>query len=500
MSTRDAALCGRSATIPGPIRDDDEAGDAFLKKLFEEPHHSEFYVNIWSDEEHEKKKKRGRRTKRFTGPLIDIAQVAHVVTTMTDFRTEYMPIQMDKCNIWADEEGAAENPETENEEAFDYSYLSGRHSSITIAAPSVPNTVRVRSELPHRISEVSEEGSVDNATFTGVTTMPMMRLSDPLEGASDDGTVPSANDRDLNRRSSTPIVMLPNNDTRAKSMLVPSVDSAVPPPSNKNGSVVFSVVFMEEREWSWSAKFLLGIHEPIRHALFVMDRFLEQSYKQEQMTVLENHVMEFFTWFKTYFVEYLKCQHELKTSVLHPLINLKYSTKQEILKTYEEIYQFLAQIQQHERQLCSSTGVKDPSIWLVRLEALQKEIRKLNMTLHSVLNLEEKMLHPALSTAFTEKTFHQYVMPRVFRSIKSKRVVVPWILERSKVWGGEAEQQSIQGMLPFSAKFLYRKIWRPYFMSNVAGAMKNLNEFVDNPSALIPAGGRKADGGVCTIQ
>uniref|UniRef100_K3W759 Uncharacterized protein n=1 Tax=Globisporangium ultimum (strain ATCC 200006 / CBS 805.95 / DAOM BR144) TaxID=431595 RepID=K3W759_GLOUD len=501
MSMRGAALFGRGETISGPVRDDNDAADAFLKKLFEEPHHSEFYANIWSDEEHEKKKKRGRRTKRFTGPLIDIAQVAHVVTTMTDFRTEYTPIQMEKCNIWADEDGASEDADSTNEEeALDYSYLSGRHSSIAIAASNAPNTIRVRSELPHRISEVSEEGSVDNATFMAVSTTPMMRLSDPLEGASDDGTVPSASDRDLKRRSNTPIVMLPSNDTRAKSMLVPSVDSAVPPPSNKNGSIVFSVVFMEEREWSWSAKFLLGIHEPIRHALFVMDRFLEQSYKQEQMTVLGNHVLEFFTWFKTYFVEYLKCQHELKTSVLHPLIKLKYSTKQEILKTYEEIYQFLAQIQQQERQLCTSVGVKDPSIWLVRLEALQKEIRKLNMTLHAVLNLEEKTLHPALSTAFTEKTFHQYVMPRVFRSIKAKRVVVPWILERSKVWGGEAEQQSIQGMLPFSAKFLYRKIWRPYFMSNVAGAMKNLNEFVDNSSTLISAGGRKADGGVCAIQ
>jgi hypothetical protein len=265
---------------------------------------------------------------------------------------------------------------------------------------------------------------------------------------------------------------------------------------------VFSVVFMEEREWSWSAKFLLGIHEPIRHALFVMDRFLQQSFEQQQQPAThENHVRQFFTWFKTYFVEYLKCQHELKTSVLHPLIQVKYTTKQEISKTYEEIYQFIAQIQHQERQLTSSVGVKDRSTWLVRLEALQKEIRKLNLTLHGVLNLEEKTLHPALSSTFTEKTFHQYVMPRVFRSIKAKRVVVPWILERSKVWGGEAEQQSIQGMLPFSAKFLYRKIWRPYFMSNVAGAMKNLNEFVDTSSALIPAAGnRKADGGACSIQ
>lgn len=496
-------------TSDARVRRADNGADAFLKKLFEEPHHSEFYANIWSDEEHEKTKKRGRRTKRFTGPLIDIAQVAHVVTTMTDFRADYMPMRMDAFNIWTSGEGEEQEEgymsvglhadEQVFDAQFENTYMGRLHHS-SAAASSIPSTVRIRSELPHRISEVSEEGSVDNATFTNVTTTPLLRHSDPLEGGSDDGTMPSATDREL-KRSNTPMVMLPDHDSsRAKSMLLPSVDSAVPPPSNKNGSVVFSVMFMEEREWSWSVKFLLGLHEPIRHALFVMDRFLEQSYKQQQMATLENHVLEFFTWFKTYFVEYLKCQHELKTCVLHPLIQIKFSTKQEIIKTYEEIYQFLAQIQQQERKLCSSVGVKDPSTWLMRLEALQKEIRKLNMTLHAILNLEEKTLHPALSSAFTEKTFHQYVMPRVFRSIKSKRVVVPWILERSKVWGGEAEQQSIQGMLPFSAKFLYRKIWRPYFMSNVAGAMKNLNEFVDNSSALIPTGGRKSDTGVCSIQ
>ncbi|RLN63903.1 hypothetical protein BBJ29_004793 [Phytophthora kernoviae] len=180
-----------------------------------------------------------------------------------------------------------------------------------------------------------------------------------------------------------------------------------------------------------------------------MDRFLEQSQTQSKpdkpnTLALETHVTEFFVWFKTYFVEYLQCQHEVKATVLLPLLNLSASTKQQILGVYQDIAQMLTQIQQLERALCEAT------------------------------------LHPAMSAAFTEHAFQSHIMPRVFRSIRSKRVVVPWIVERSKMWGGVAEQRTIQGMLPFSAKFLYRKIWRPYFMSNVAVAMKNLDEFVSS--------------------
>lgn len=516
---------------------DEAAAALFQRKMLEEPHYAEFYANIWGDEEHKQSKKRGRREPDLKDPLIDIAQVAHVVTTVLKYKADYAPLLRaeDEFNLWTDkdcafltdEELQKIEEEEVNKDLGTIDHEEGAAAAANIfeirqrarsrsAGGAVSASVFGRSERPRRISEVSDEGSIDmyasvppTAAMLGRQATTSARHSDPLESSLEDsdetadtvttgGMLFAGDHREL-QRSNAALVMRFDEEARIKALLAPSLDAAVPPPSTRNGSKVFSVVFREELEWGWSAKFLLGLHEPIRHALFVMDRFLEQSYKVQEMAALETHVRQFFTWFKTYFVEYLKCQYTLKTTVLHPLIQLRCSTKLEIAKTYEEIFHFLAQIQTQERALCSTAGVNDPSTWLARLEALQQFIRKLHLTLKGVLNLEEKTLHPALSTAFTETTFHKYVMPRVFKSIKAKRVVVPWILERSKVWGGEAEQQSIQSMLPFSARFMYKKIWLPYFTSNVAGVMKNLNEFVDNSSALIPAAG-SAEGSSCALM
>ncbi|KAJ0404524.1 hypothetical protein P43SY_001624 [Pythium insidiosum] len=306
------------------------------------------------------------------------------------------------------------------------------------------------------------------------------------------------------RRTSSPEVVLPVDPDVTKPAsktfaIPPTVDTAVPPPSNMNGSVIFSSVFTEKHEWSWSIRFLLAVHEPIRHALFVTDRFLEQSHRQEQVETLERLTQEFFRWFKSHFIEYLKCQHEIKVKVLHPVIKISVSTTAEIMRSYEGIYGTMDEILQQEASLLRKNRRLDRSAWLLRLDSLQKAIRRLNFMLHSVLNLEETSLHPAMSAAFDERTFQTHVLPRLFRGIKAKKVIVPWIVERSKVWGGEEEQKSFKGMLPFSARFMYKKIWRPYFMSNVAVAMKNLNEFElamqDNPYTS-----RREDFFGCTVQ
>lgn len=514
----------------------------FVARMLEEPLRADFYANIWATTPAAANAAavaltpaERRKRRRAAGPLVDIAQVAHVVTTLTDYRADYAPLPRMRAttllNIWTSSEDADEQSDAS---VFDGPVLSlyrSRAPSTTAAAPFY-------GVLPRRISEVSDEGSVDNVTddndhdhhvlFSAVAKPTTARSSDPLETSFADSeasvatVTTSAAVPSLVPRRSVPLAVSSASSSSQQPPLpcpnAPSVDSAVPPPSaHKNGSVVFSAVFVAEREWSWAVKFLLGLHEPLRHALFVMDRFLEQSYGHQpeptqqpplslqRAVALESHVRQFFAWFKTYFVEYLRCQHDLKAGVLHPLLKLKYSTKLEVAKTYDEIDQFVAQLQLQERVLCTTaaSSASEPAAWLVRLEALQLEIRRLNLTLHGVLNLEERTLHPALSATFTEKTFHQYVMPRLFRAIKAKRVIVPWILDRSKVWGGEAEQQSIQSMLPFSARFLYRKLWLPYFRNNIAGAMKSLNEFVDPiPSGLAAPDTRKAadSGGVCTIQ
>ncbi|CAI5712279.1 unnamed protein product [Hyaloperonospora brassicae] len=437
----------------------------------------EFYRNIWgpSDEEDAALRRRARSSKSIrssastssrqykkrvaTGPLVDIAQVAHVVTTVSDFRAEYErddEAATQRVNLWDDGSLAAVDAVQHSKSACD-------------PASDSPESHGSRA---NRITEVSCEDSDDELSGLGSS---VLNRHWP-------GQLKRVNTPEVVRPSTGKHVASGRHGSNKKERSLGS--APVPPPSSHNGSVIFSDVFSEQREWTWSAKFLLGIHEPIRHALFVMDRFLEQSQSQAkpdaaETLALETHVAEFFGWFKTYFVEYLQCQHDVKVTVLLPLLNLPVSTKQQIVDVYQDISQLLAQIQQLERALCVS-GACSASSWLLRLQVLQTEIRQLNRTLHTTLNMEETTLHAAMGAAFTEGAFQSHIMPRIFRAIRAKRVVVPWIVERSKIWGGETEQHSIKGMLPFSAKFMYRKIWRPYFMSNVAVAMKNLNEFVSS--------------------
>lgn len=471
----------------------------------EDPPQCEFYKNIWNlegqDDDGMRKRTRGdksagtrrrRHKKRFRGPLIDISQVAHVVTSMSDYRQEYAPLElMSEVNVWANDSLILSDSESDNDQDDLKQRRTKVYAGIEDTDPDKIMSPIESDPRPFRISEVTEEDDDEEPDRA-----PSVSLDDPIHGDED---------KDVKRglkRGTTPVIRVADVNAQRKTQYnMPSIDSAVPPPSLTNGgSVVFSSVFTQERrEWNWAAKFLLSVHEPIRHALFVMDRFLEQTHRASDVVTLEGHVTSFFVWFKTYFAEYLRSQHEIKKSVLLPLLTIKSTTKQEILHTYEDIYASLDQIQEQERALYWTGGNNDFSLWQSRLDLLQREVRRLNLTLYSVLNLEENTLSVALTDTFTHKTFHSYVMPRIFRSIKAKRVVVPWILERSKVWGGQEEQRSIQGMLPFSAKFMYRKIWRPYFMSNVAFAMKNLNEFVDtSPSSPFTSDQREDTG--CSIQ
>ncbi|KAG7392510.1 hypothetical protein PHYPSEUDO_000198 [Phytophthora pseudosyringae] len=476
----------------------------------------EFYRNIWGpSEEQDAALRRRARPSKFssspasatsrkfkkrvaTGPLVDIAQVAHVVTTMSDFRADYGEDskKVRRVNIW-DDRSLALGLEPESR--------SGNSSESSAGSEQGPSTADTEPEeimspicsRADRITELSCEDSDDDLSSLASSVMNRYRPGEL-------------------KRAKTPEIVFPSTkkngtgSSRGKSdkKALNFKNLPVPPPSSHNGSIIFSAVFSEQRDWSWSAKFLLGVHEPIRHALFVMDRFLEQSQSQSKpesslTLALEAHVAEFFLWFKAYFVEYLLCQHEVKASVLLPMLNLPVSTKQQILDVYQDIKQMLTQIQQLERALCVS-GACSASSWLLRLQVLQTEIRQLNRTLHAALNMEETTLHAAMSAAFTERAFRSHIMPRVFRAIRAKRVVVPWIVERSKIWGGETEQRSIQSMLPFSAKFMYRKVWRPYFMSNVAVAMKNLNEFVcsadSNSSASSGSTYSERHGEMCSIM
>lgn len=443
----------------------------------------DFYDNIWRSQDDESQvltkvatatgvRTARRRRNSQKHRLIDISQVSHVLTTVLDFRSEYPNFTSERINIWSVPGNASYLTDDEGERS--HTIVSPIHSQQPMRFPKSAPQLRLSMVADDALDEVDEEESVNGPSEPE-------REETPEQDAESSFASSAAIQPELKRGKS--IVEGKTKIKSKKRQTVPlpapplSEDSAVPPPSVKNGSVIFSSVFHEVHDRNWSIRFLLGIHEPIRHALYVTDRFLEQSLREQQIETLEYHTSEFFTWFKTYFVEYVLSQHEVKVKVLLPLLKLRHSTKQEILRSYDEIHDLLAHIQQQKAYLVAPQRHIDRSTWLVRLDTLQKGIRRLNMTLHAVLNLEEKDLHSAMSSAFNEQTFQSHVMPRLFRAIKNKKIVIPWIVERSKVWGGDAEQQSFQGMLPMTSRFMYKKIWRPYFMSNVAVAMNHLNEF-----------------------
>lgn len=537
-STRASQRRFRTMTVSSfrPIPSTRNFAPATQAPQLNEPFVCDFYENVWysaeTDEANQVMTRVAtatgvRTTRRRRNPLkqrlIDVSQVAYVLTSVLEFRGEYPHFTNDRTNIW----GSSTNPA----DLYEYSEEDVKAQSRKIVSPiqsqqhmpRVPQSApQLRASMILNSAQTEPERAVDETVAADASDEePERETPEQDDGHSSSyisASTGTSGPRELNRTPSVPITDAKPIAKKSSSGSVAapplSVDTAIPPPSTRNGSVIFSSVFVEKIEWNWSVRFLLGIHEPIRHALFVMDRFLEQSHKQQQVMALEHHTTEFFAWFKTYFVEYIKSQHDVKIKVLYPLVKVKPSTKQEILRTYSDIYALLSQIQQQEYALLPTAKTTTTSTftrtrtnrqslerpaWLVRLDTLQKSIRRLNMTLHGVLNLEEKTLNPAMAAAFNEKTFQEYVMPRLFRAMHAKKVVIPWIVERSKVWGGETEQKSLQGMLPMTSRFLYKKIWRPYFMSNVAVAMKNLNEF-DLAAMSPPEHERREEIFGCAIQ
>ncbi|RLN53690.1 hypothetical protein BBJ29_001337 [Phytophthora kernoviae] len=178
------------------------------------------------------------------------------------------------------------------------------------------------------------------------------------------------------------------------------------------------------------------------------------------------NVREFFSWFKQYFIEFVKNQHDVKTKVLLPLVAIKFVDKRDVVAFYEGVYALMDVIVAQEDGLVFSATSAES--WQNRLTILQDDIRRLNHLLFNVLALEEEAFKPAIELAFSESAFQRYVMPRVFRATRPKRIMIPWIVERSRVWGGTKVIKAYKDDLPFTARFLYDHVWHPYFVTHIA--------------------------------
>lgn len=416
---------------------------------------SAFYTNIWAPEPEDA----AAAAKSAPPCYVDISQVAYVLSTI-DYREGYDgPTGKELVNFWASPESNAAGrfgsrrplpPATGS--AYASVTISGR------AASSLPS--RQFSDASFVISEHdSEEDDEDDETH-GNAWNPRSVLSYAKH-------TQSAAPRTTGSKRVTFLQRELSEENLSRVASIP-----ISGPQRMGERVVFSTVLAKHEvvDMSWNSQFLLGLHEPVRHALFVIDRFLERS--QEPDAAADWNVSEFFHWFKEHFVEFVRNQHHVKTAVLLPLVAVKFTDKREIAACYESIFVLLDDIMAQETKLVSVASSEKS--WQDHLQTLQGDIRRLNFLLFNVLTLEEETLKPAIGECFTEQTFQRYVMPRVIRHSRPKRVVIPWIVERSRVWGGEKVARAYRDELPFTARFMYGHAWQPYFASHIASAMKSL--------------------------
>eukprot|EP00644_Phytophthora_capsici_P002162 jgi/Phyca11/528137/estExt2_fgenesh1_pm.C_PHYCAscaffold_270034 len=354
-----------------------------------------FYSNIWSPPETAKEVPVAKKSRQ----LVDISQVAHVLTTI-DYKSGYEGSNdNDFFNIWAS--------------------LESQQNAIAARNVLMSKTQQDASNLSTPISEHSSEENSSVVTPSSILSLGPLRM-----------------DANTLRRE------LSSDDFA-------SVKNApVSGPMRKGERVVFSNVLTrnDEVDMSWNSQFLLGLHEPVRHALFVIDRFLERS-------------------------------RDLKSPM-----NWNFVEKRDILALYQAIFALVDVVVAQEDDLVFSAAASADS-WQTRLGMLQDDIRRLNHLLFNVLALEEEAFKPAIELAFSEKAFHKYVMPRIFRGTRPKRVMVPWIVERSRVWGGTKVAKAYKDDLSFTARFLYDHVWHPYFETNIASAMKHLGNDVGGTRA-----------------
>ena len=386
-----------------------------------------FYSNIWSPPETRRDVSAARKSQQ----LVDISQVAHVLTSL-DYKSGYEePGPTEVFNIWG--------PLDAQQEVEPIALLSKPQHTIRNASARIPD---------HSTADSSAA-----VTFSSTLSLGPLKV-------------------ELN---TLPRVL--SSDSFASVKNVP-----VSAPYQRGPNVVFSNVLTRNGavDMSWSSQFLLGLHEPVRHALFVIDRFLERS--RDWKSPMNWNVREFFSWFKLHFVEFVRNQRDVKTTVLLPLVVIKFGAKRDIFALYEDVFALMDVVVAHEDGLLLSAAASAGS-WTACLGLLQDDIRRLNHLLLNVLTREEESFKPAIELAFSERAFQRYVMPRIFRAMRPKRVMVPWIVERSRVWGDNKVAKAYKDELSLTARFLYEHVWHPYFKHNIASAMKHLDNDVEGLAA-----------------
>ncbi|CCI39305.1 unnamed protein product [Albugo candida] len=358
------------------------------------------------------------------GPYyIDISQIAYIYSKQSDFRTQYaspksISESMADDNIWA-------------------SPIDEIVIDLEPFAPSNTTKSVLTVKMLSMHNELNDPNHISPSTFRRTQSLPLSEqkiscfpIQSPVESKKSDGSV-----------------------------------------------LVFSPVFSIQAVYalSWSAKFLLGIHEPLRHAVFVIDSFVKHLPTELDANQLEKHlpsiqqlVHEIISFFRSAFSTFMKAQHHSKSAILFPLLpQLRSTMKENIKQMYGTLDAQYLRMEAQYNVLTSMPKRNNWTLWILELELFRRNFYELGTTLQGVLNTEERQLEPAMRQAFTKSTFQAYVLPRLLKSFKSKFIVLVWIIERSKVWGGTSEQAEWISLMPHTVKFFYRKLCRNTYTHHI---------------------------------
>nr|CCA15487.1 conserved hypothetical protein [Albugo laibachii Nc14] len=243
-------------------------------------------------------------------------------------------------------------------------------------------------------------------------------------------------------------------------------------PAKSSGTAVSSGLSDIESQ-QWNGKFLLGLHEPMRHSIFIMNSLVNCLVNSTSPPA--KALFTFFRWYRKYVMVYIKCQYRVKTKLLFPFLRLRYNEKLRITESYADIIALMEKILEGKNSLCVNPKyLNDETRKSVFLTRIQEDTQTLGAMLNQTLNAEEKLFHPALSRTFTEDEFVKYMMPRIFQSIRPKRAMIPWIIECSKLWDQQRGTFAYKNALSFVDRTLYRLFWYRHWRKNVLVPMQSM--------------------------
>jgi len=233
---------------------------------------------------------------------------------------------------------------------------------------------------------------------------------------------------------------------------------------------------IKNRPLLWNEKLFLLPHESIRRALQKAIRIV--TIKNIPATQAWK-IPRFLQWFN-HLGTLIRMQYNIKRNVLLPMLHtFSIDTSPEsvldMAVSYDACFALLDAIQYFHRNGVSNYN-KNSDKWHKYITQFGKYLQKLNDVVCTSLNKDERSLCIALGNTFSHQSYNLVVGNKVENSLpyRVKRIVVPWMLESLREWGGVGASEELLEGYSFVTRFLSNHFWRPYYKSHVASILVDI--------------------------